>query len=85
MQAAVCNNYGKLQITFNNFRIIWKKNLPITKSAKHKQQATVTNMFSKASSSKLVSIALFVIFLKQLDFNMVLYMLFIFMSQSWGM
>ena len=47
MQAAVCNNYGKIQSTLNNFQMILEKLF-----AKPKQQATLRNMFSRASSSK---------------------------------
>ena len=50
MQVYVGNNYGKLQFLFNNFPNI--------------QQATLTDMFSRSFSSKLMSIALFAIFLK---------------------
>ena len=40
VQAAVGNNYRKLQISFNNFQNIIKKNLPTTKII-CKQQATL--------------------------------------------
>ena len=50
MQVYVGNNYGKLQFLFNNFPNI--------------RQATLTDMFSRSFSSKLMSIALFAIFLK---------------------
>ena len=56
--------YNSLLITFELF---WK-NLPTTiVSAKPKRQAI--RMFSRASSSKLMSVALFVIFLKELNFD----------------
>ena len=41
MQAAVGNNYGKLQFDFNNFQNIMKKSLSTTKSV-CKQHATLT-------------------------------------------
>ena len=53
IQATVDDNYGKLQFAFNNFWIILKKTCQQQKvSAKPKWQATLTNMFSRASSSK---------------------------------
>ena len=51
MQAAVGKNYGKLLFTFDNFRNMLKKNFPKTKT-KPKRQATLTDMFSRASRSK---------------------------------
>ena len=66
MQAAVGNdnNYGKLQFTFNNFRTFFLTFQQQKGSAKPKQQATLTDIFSRVSSYKLMSIALFIIFLK---------------------
>ena len=64
MQAAVGSNYGKLKSAFNNFRIILNKAFQQQKVfAKPKRQATLADMFSRVYSSKLMSIALFVIFL----------------------
>ena len=58
VQAAVGNNYGNLQFAFNNFQIILNKTCQQQKvSAKPKWQATLSGMFSTASSSKLMSIA----------------------------
>ena len=52
MQAAVSNNYGKLQFAFINFQNILKKTCQQQKvSAKPKQQVTLTDMVSRASSS----------------------------------
>ena len=53
MQAAVGNNYGKLQSAFDNFQKMLKKICQQQKeSARPKRQATLTDMFSRASSSK---------------------------------
>ena len=52
IQAAVGKNYGKLQFPFNNFRNNFKKTYQQQKvSAKPKRQATLNDVFSKASSS----------------------------------
>ena len=49
MQAAIDNNYGKLQLAFKNVRIILKTTCQHQKlSAKSKQQATVTHILSRA-------------------------------------
>jgi len=53
MQAAVDINYGKLQFAFYSFRNILKKTCQQQKvSAKPKRQVTLTDIFSRASSSK---------------------------------
>ena len=52
IQAVVGKNYGKLQFPFNNFRNNFKKTYQQQKvSAKPKRQATLNDVFSKASSS----------------------------------
>ena len=56
MQAAIGNNYGKLQSAFNNFQNILKKTCQQQQqqkvSAKTKQLTTITDMLSRTSSSK---------------------------------
>ena len=53
MQAVVYNNYGKLQSAFNNFWNILNKTCQQQKvSARPKRQGTLTDMFTRASSSK---------------------------------
>ena len=66
MQAIIGNNYGKLLSAFNNFRNILKKQTCQQQnvSAKPKRLVTLTDMFSRVSSSKLKSIVFFVILLK---------------------
>ena len=53
MQAAAGNNFGKLKSAFENFQQIFKKTCQEQKeSARPKRQATLTDMFARASSSK---------------------------------
>ena len=64
IQAAVGNNYGKLQFAFINIWIILKKLADNKKCLLNPNTATVTDILSKPSSSKLMSIVLFVVLVK---------------------
>ena len=53
MKAAVVKNYEKLHIAFDNFQTVLKTTYQQQKvSSKPTKQATITDMFSKASTSK---------------------------------